>query len=74
MMTKQRKIAAPVANVETQAYWDAANAADRPKRALPFGLGRNRAILRPCRLHGPPAHAARQDLELIPIAPQRGIK
>ncbi len=26
MMTKQRKIAAPVANVETQAYWDAANA------------------------------------------------
>ena len=26
MMTKQRKIAAPVANVETQAYWDAAEA------------------------------------------------
>ena len=26
MMTKQRKIAAPVANVETRAYWDAANA------------------------------------------------
>ena len=26
MMTKQRKIAAPVANVETQAYWDAASA------------------------------------------------
>ncbi len=26
MMTGQRKIAAPAANVETQAYWDAANA------------------------------------------------
>lgn len=26
MMSKQRKIAAPVANVETQAYWDAASA------------------------------------------------
>ena len=26
MMTAQRKIAAPVANVETQRYWDAANA------------------------------------------------
>jgi uncharacterized OB-fold protein len=26
MMTTQRKIAAPVANVETQPYWDAANA------------------------------------------------
>ncbi|HMN71633.1 MAG TPA: Zn-ribbon domain-containing OB-fold protein [Rhodoblastus sp.] len=25
-MSKQRKIAAPVANVETQTYWDAANA------------------------------------------------
>jgi len=35
------------------------NAADRPKRYLPFGLGRNRAIWRPSRLHGQPAHAAR---------------
>ena len=26
MMSKERKIAAPVANVETQPYWDAANA------------------------------------------------
>jgi len=48
------------------------NAADRPKRYLPEGLGRNRAIWRPSRLHGQAARAARLDHQLIPIAAQRG--
>lgn len=48
------------------------NAADRPKRHLPFGLRRNRAICPPIPLHGlqPMLHGLGG--QLIPIASQRG--
>src|SRR5437867_9459979 len=50
------------------------NAADRPKRHLPFGLGRNRAICPPNPLHG--HEPMRRDVgsQLIPIASQRDPK